>query len=421
MSDFSIKNILQRGDLTFFASLAVVIIMPVYVKFLPPFMILWGVFWLWENNFKLIKSMFVENKAAILFFLFIGLYLWQIFGLLLADSPGSGIERILKRLSFLVFPLVLFYPGFRIINNIKLLLQIFAISTFLYIIFCFGHAFFNSLSISGGHLVFNPHPEESGWDNFFFSTYFSSPIHPSYLAMYVILSLLISLESVFDRNLSIIQKYLWLSVTLTFMGAIYLLSSRAGYLAAAVVLPLYLLSKTYRKVSGWIILISLLTFLFFSIVIAKTNQRINYTIDELFTGNLTETLETDTRHIIWKSALGVIKQNMIMGVGTGDASRELKKEYTLRGNYSGYYEDLNAHNQYLEILLENGVIGLLIFLCILCYMIFLAFSEKNLVLGLFVIMILIFFFFETILNRIAGITFFSLFSFLLLQNGKSLK
>jgi len=38
-----IKNLLNDNKLTFFASIAVVAIMPVYVPYLPPFMILWGI------------------------------------------------------------------------------------------------------------------------------------------------------------------------------------------------------------------------------------------------------------------------------------------------------------------------------------------------------------------------------------------
>jgi len=98
-----------------------------------------------------------------------------------------------------------------------------------------------------------------------------------------------------------------------------------------------------------------------------------------------------------------------------DASAELKKEFKKKGYTYGYYNDLNAHNQFLEVLLENGLIGLVIFLGILGYMIFIAVSERNLVYGLFILMILIFFSFESALNRLAGITFFSLFSFLLIH------
>ena len=78
------------------------------------------------------------------------------------------------------------------------------------------------------------------------------------------------------------------------------------------------------------------------------------------------------------------------------------------------YDNLNAHNQYLEVFLGTGLIGLLIFISILTYMIYLFKLKRNLLFGLYISIILIFFLFESILNRIAGVTFFSLFTFLLL-------
>ena len=410
----TIKDRVHRGDLTFIMAMVVAVIMPVHVKFLPPFMVLWGLLWLWENNFKIKGRMFLENKAAILFFIFIGFYLWQITGLLLADLPGSGFERILKRLSFLLFPLVLFYPGVRIVKNIKLIIRIFAISTFLYLIFCFGQALYNSFFFSGGSLIFNPHPVDYDWDNYFYSTYFSYPLHPSYVAIYVILSLLISFEALFDTTVSGRYKYLWVSVTLVLMTGLYFLSSRSGFLSAGIVFSLYFFLKLTGKISVWIILASLVIFILILTGIVRMNHRISSSIKELPERTLFASFGDDTRSSIWKSAVSVSQKNLLFGVGTGDASAELKKEFIRQGFNEGYYEDLNAHNQFLEILLENGLIGLVIFLCIPAYMIFLAFSESNILLGLFVIMMLIFFLFETILNRIAGVTFFPLFSFLLL-------
>ncbi len=151
-------------------------------------------------------------------------------------------------------------------------------------------------------------------------------------------------------------------------------------------------------------------------IIAKTNDRLNYSLEGISKENLNEALEKDLRNFIWKSAVGVIKHNIVLGVGAGNASPELRKEFIRRGYVEGYYDDLNAHNQYLEVLLENGLVGLIIFMSILGYMSFLAISERNLIYGLFILMMIIFFFFESVLNRLAGVTFFSLFSFLCLYS-----
>jgi O-antigen ligase len=409
------KSILCRGKLTYYISLAVVIVLPLYVYYLPPFMILWGLAWFLENDFKVNKGMFLGNRTSILFFLFIGFYLWQILGLLLADSLGLGFERLFKRLSFFLFPFVLFYPGEKITKNIILIIRLFAICTFIYLLYCFGNALHHSFIIHDGNWIFNPHPPVYTYENYFYGYLLSHSAHPSYLSMYIVLSILISLESLFDKSLSLLKKCFWSILLLVFLVTIYLLSSRAGMLAAIILLPIYFFSKLYERFSRLLVLVSILVLVIAFIGIARTNSRVNYFFEGTSHKNLKGVFEKDTRHFIWDSALGVIRQNIILGVGTGNASEELKKEFISRGYVKGYYDNLNAHNQYIEILLENGLIGLILFMAIFGYMIYIAVSERNILYGLFIIMMIVFFFFETILNRLAGVTFFPLFSFLLLQ------
>jgi O-antigen ligase len=148
--------------------------------------------------------------------------------------------------------------------------------------------------------------------------------------------------------------------------------------------------------------------------IAWTNDRLSYNYDGVTKTQPNEIIKKDVRYDIWRSAIGVIKQNFIFGVGTGDASKDLAEEFLNRGYVNGFYDNLNAHNQFLETLLENGLIGLIIFFAIIGYMLYIAISQRNLLLGLFIISITIFFVFETMLNRLAGVSFFALFSFLLI-------
>jgi O-antigen ligase len=413
------KSIIQDGGLTFVFCLLSVMILPVYVHYLPPLMILWGLCWFIENGSVIAKAGFSGNKALILFFLFIAFFFWQIFGLFLTDSLNVGFERIFKRLSFLLFPLVLFYPGKRIIKNFSMILKAFAACTFLYIVFCFGNALHNSLIILTNKWIFIPHPLEYDYENYFYGARLSYLIHPSYLSMYIVLSVLISLESVFNNSLSRFRKGLWLVVTFVFLIVLYLLSSRAGILAGIIILPLYFIIKFYKKLSKWYILVLLAILAVVFLEIAKTNDRVQQSIERISNKNIDEIFKNDERLLIWKSALGVIKQNIIFGVGTGDASKELKQEFKVRGYVNGFYDNLNAHNQFLEVLLENGLIGLTLFLIIIVYMSYMAISQHNLLSVLFIILMIIFFMFETVLNRLAGITFFPMFSFLLLHIKKS--
>jgi hypothetical protein len=376
-------------------------------------MLLWGLAWLFENNFKIKKSALLGNKAAVLFILFIILYLWQIAGLLFANSLESGFERIFKRLSYLLFPLVLFTPGERIKSNVNFLLKLFATFTFFYLLYCFGNAFNHSLSIVDNKLVFNPHPVDYDYENHFLSLRLAYPMHPSYLSIYIILSLLVAFESLFDKSEAKSWKVFWSVAILIYFISVNLLSSRSAFFSMIIITPLYFILKFYKRSYKWFYVSGIFLFFLVFFIAALTNERFSNDLNKIRSNSVQSAIKEDIRYSIWNSAISLIKENPVMGVGTGDASCELKKKFRSFGYSEGYYDDLNAHNQFLEILLENGLIGLLIFLTILGYMIYIAVSDRNYIYALFILSMLIFFAFETALNRLSGITYFSLFSFLL--------
>ena len=272
--------------------------------------------------------------------------------------------------------------------------------TFIYLLVCFANALNHSLNYENHKWIFQPHPPEYSWENYFYGERLSLSVHPSYLAMYIIISILIVLESFFDTTVSNIRKGLLGVVVFVFIGSIYLLSARAGILTAIIVLPAYVFFKFYRLIPKLVLFMALASIIFLFIAVARKNVRVKYSIESFSAQPIDSTLKSDPRLLIWQSAIGVIKKNILLGVGTGDATKTLTEEFIARGYVTGFYNNLNAHNQFLEILLENGLIGLILFLTILGYMIYIAVSQRNLLLGLFIVSTIIFFLFETMMNRL---------------------
>jgi O-antigen ligase len=69
------------------------------------------------------------------------------------------------------------------------------------------------------------------------------------------------------------------------------------------------------------------------------------------------------RKAIWICAVDAIGNNPLMGVGTGDGQDVLQATYENRQFYfASRYNRYNAHNQYLQVLLNYGMIGLMIWL-----------------------------------------------------------
>jgi len=411
----SLSQFFRNGDASYWCSLATVAILPLYVYYIPPFMILWGVVWLIERRFKPDLSLSFNKPSIVLFWVFIALFIWQTIGLLYIQDTSSGIDRLLKRLSLLLFPLVLSDPGEKILKNLRTILKVFVLFTIIYIVYRLAQALFNSLSVVDSILVFNPHPADYDYENYFIADRFTNPLHPSYVAAYVVISLIICVEEIFSRNNRLSIRGLWVFITVFLLFSLYLLSSRAGFLAALVILPLQIFLKLRSRISRIIavlIPVCLILLLFF---IARNNNRINYFLEDLASDNVQKVLQNDIRYTIWKSAFMIASENLVLGVGTGDASQELKREFIERGYIKGFYDNLNAHNQFLEILLENGIIGLTLFLLIFAYLSWISVKQSNLLLALGLIMFFVFFLFESTLNRLAGVTFFPFMLFLLLH------
>jgi len=411
------SHLLKSGSGTFYFALVTMILLPIYHWYLPPFMIAWGVFWILEFRTKIPEIKKISAKSKFLFILFLLLFVWQIIGMLYSDNSKDGWRNIVLRLSLFVFPVVLILPGEKIKNRITFLLQTFTLSTFLFLLICLGYALFRSISIQDGVLVFIPNPAEYPWLNYFYGYELAIFQHASYLSMYILFSVFIAIEAYFDNTIKKKNRTFWLILSIVLFISIYLLSSRAEILAAVISVPVYLIYKLW-KFGRKLYFILLLTVCFIILIpFTISNPRFRYYFNNESKIEITNKFSDESRITIWKAAIQIIGNNVLFGVGTGDIQTELNKEYERTGDKNILPENnLNAHNQFLEILLENGLIGLLIFLSVFGIMFYIAISEKNLLYIIFLIIIFISFLFETMLNRLAGVSFFSLFSFLLIYN-----
>jgi len=408
-------NIIKNEYLSFLSAALTIVILPIHVQYLPPFMIMWLLFWLLENSTR-IRRLYFDIKPAykILFILFILYYFWQAAGLIYSADLKMGLLNLFGRLSLVLFPLVMVFPGEMIKNRIKILLRIFAAGTFIYMLFSFCFALYRSLHFQDGIWTFNPHPPEFWWLSYFYAAELTVSQHPSYIALYVLLSALISFESWFDNSLKTIIRYMWLIVGILLIISIYFLSSRAVILSSLILVPVYLVRK-FKELNklkfAWI---SILVIVIALIPLIIKNQRVSSLFNTISKEQTEPEKKTEPRLIIWNASLKIAKNNLLLGVGIGDVRSDLVKEYNKIGEEVMIKERYNVHNQFLEVLLENGLIGSVIFLTIFVSMIYIAIMDKNLLYGCFIFMIIFSFMFETMLYRLAGVSFFSLFSFLLL-------
>lgn len=115
------------------------------------------------------------------------------------------------------------------------------------------------------------------------------------------------------------------------------------------------------------------------------------------------------RLYFWKAAIHLIKQNLILGVGTGDVMDELNKTYEATDSPLISEWRLRPHNQFLTIAVAFGSIGLIVFLIGVMYpAVYLKNDLPKLFWPFFIISILSFFMEDTLETQ-AGCTFFAYF------------
>jgi O-antigen ligase len=415
------REILTHGEFTFYSALLTLVILPIHVQFLPPFMILWVIAWILENYSRINLLINSRRIFKFLFLSFILFYAWQLAGMLYTSDIKLGLLNLFGRLALLVFPIVLLSPGEKIKHKSKLLLRIYALSTLIFILYCFVHAIYMSFSIVDGVFLFNPHPSNIEWLSYFYGSDLTIPQHPSYIAMYVLLATFICFEAWYDRSLRLKKRILWLFAGFVLLISQYFLSSRAGILINLILIPFYFIyrfSKFKKTRFAWIAVVIIILALMPVII---KNQRVDYLLGKILNKQTDYVRKDDPRFKIWESGYNILKDNLLFGVGIGDVRTELTKQYLRIGEEEMASKRLNAHNQYLGVLLESGLVGFFIFISMFIIMTYIAFTDRNLIYLFFILIMLMFFVFESVLYRLAGVTFFSLFSFLLIHCNNNAK
>jgi O-antigen ligase len=105
-----------------------------------------------------------------------------------------------------------------------------------------------------------------------------------------------------------------------------------------------------------------------------------------------------------------------LGYGTGATKKHVLRFYEKEGLSKAIKYKYNAHNQFIQFFIANGLLGVFCFLLCIVLPLKLALSSKD---WIFVSFIFVFFFtslVESTLLRQKGIVFFALFNSLLIAN-----
>ncbi|MBI5218489.1 MAG: O-antigen ligase family protein [Bacteroidia bacterium] len=403
----------------FYLSLLVVFFFPIYKETIPPLLVLWFLLWLIRGNFRYKGGRFFSVVMLTL----VVFYLIHLAGMINTSNYTDGLFDLEVKLSLIFFPLVFITTDKYFKLNFNKILGAFVLGNTIASIVCVGVAVFRSLYFDNGLISFNPFAERiyEGimiTENNFFYERFSVLIHTSYFSMYLAFSIII-LSYFIDKGIFFkipFLKNVYYLLILFFLVVVYLLSSKAGILVIIVILSIATFMYILRKRS-WINVFLFFTTIIFIVIAIKFNTRLNIGTNQIkstvLNADKTGISSQNDRLVIWFESLDIIRNNLIFGVGTGDYIDELIVLYKKNNIEKAYKHHYNAHNQFIDTIIGHGLIGLVPLVFLFIYPLIFAIKRKNYLFAFFLLVVNINFIFESMLNRQAGVTFYTFFISLL--------
>tara|TARA_B110000046_G_scaffold173149_1_gene195506 strand:+ start:15137 stop:15538 length:402 start_codon:yes stop_codon:yes gene_type:complete len=117
--------------------------------------------------------------------------------------------------------------------------------------------------------------------------------------------------------------------------------------------------------------------------------------------------------MLWVSSVELIKENLFFGIGARGSDNRLYEVFAVKRQWYDKNEKYRAHNQYLQIFLDIGLIGFIPFILFFVYFLRFCYHIKdkklNMIAVNFILIIGINFLFESMFERYSGISFLIFF------------
>lgn len=306
-------------------------------------------------------------------------------GLFYSQDLKTGIKVLETSFCFLSMPLI-FNSTFLKEEDLNNFFYCFVIGLFVSSLICLTHATFVYFETNNPQLFFSYHLTEI--INF----------HPTYLAYYLIFAITFGLYLLFYQKSNVNSLLIVFSISFSFLMMI-LTGGQTAYVSMLFIFAFFILkflveerTKASKLSFGLICVMLICMFLASLIELESKNMIMN---------------DSWERFVLWESAIKAIP-DLIWGVGTGDY-KTILNDYYLKHNLSQYADgSYNSHNQFIQILLTNGLLGVSSILLLICRPLYLAVKNQH-VLGVLVFFpFLIYGTTEVFLGRYQGVVFFAL-------------
>jgi hypothetical protein len=384
--------------------------------------ILLSMVWLMDNRLFKDPVRLKRNWWAWPFFFY---FLWMCVGLIYSPDEANGFFTIEKKISFWALPMIAITGRELSSEFFSFLKRSFVYSCLMIVVICLCASLYNySAGNTTANFDFNSyenflrlHPDGAHlWSSFSYIQLIQwAGLHPTYFSMYLVFCLIILISESYRSKM---ESRVHIGIGCLLGIFVALLSSRAAIIAFFFSVFYLVIDQIVKKKSPPVFsVLSISALLVLCLWINPISRfrlleeplKTSYSIDS----STTNWNSVSYRLLEWSGSWSIIQQNIFSGVGTGGWQKVMTDFYA-HFNSSTVGLEHNAHNQYLQVWMENGLPGLLAFLVSLSISFF--YVKPGAVHISFLLIFSIMCLTESIGERQKGIVFFTLFQVLFLTS-----
>lgn len=335
-------------------------------------------------------------------------FLLLIVSIIYTSDKNTGLKVITRQLSFILFPIIVFYFINLTKKQLIILAKLFVLANVLSVLYL-------SFKLSENVSIL-----EVATNNFDFRSIINTGTykdwHPTYISAFILTSIILLIESCYSVSKKA-YKALVIVIVIALSLFLFMLNSRAVVYSYIIIIPLYIFIKTKTLKGRVIFLLLCIPFLVGFYYLLMNNFSLNYRLvlqlEKVYTWLTNATVSTsgiDGRYFINQCNTNLFLNNPFLGYGIGDVSYNLSNCYLDMEFMGLYYNNLNTHNNYFYLLLSGGLVTLFAFLVLIINNMILSIKTKNYAYFFVLTLLMVVFLTETFFERLNGIIFFSAFN-----------
>lgn len=322
-----------------------------------------------------------------------------------SSNINEAQKTLLRQISFLLFPLVIFYFLQFKKKDLVIFSKLFVLANALSVIFLIYH-------ISKTDSILNIIN-----DGFNFRSLINKKSykvwHPAYIALFILTSQFLIIKNIFYLK-RLDKKIVSIVLLLFFSFFLFMLNARSAIYSFILVIPFFIFLQLKSKKQRLIFIIILIPISGLLYYILATNFSLNYRlilqlekIYHWFVYDEILKIGIDIRYYINICNMDVFKESPLLGHGVGDVKYLLRNCYLDNEFNKPFLKGLNSHNSYFYLLLSGGILALFSFLFLIMNNLFVSFKQNNYLYIAILCTLMIVFISENYLVRFKGILFFA--------------